>query len=148
MRSLSRTATSRPRPVMNVTPLVDIVLVLLIIFMVVIPAMEKNAQVEVPSIVHVDEASRQRAEPFTLSVTADGAVFFEERRVPLEGLEPMLREAHERAQTRKVLLRADRRARWQTVRDVFAVVQRVGFPGIALRVNQRGSDRSGGADGV
>ncbi len=53
MRSLSR-SSFRPQPVMNVTPLVDVVLVLLIIFMVVIPMMEKTAPVDLPSIFNAD----------------------------------------------------------------------------------------------
>jgi len=135
MRSLSRRA-SRPEPVMNVTPLVDVVLVLLIIFMVVIPMMEKSAKVELPSIFNVDPEPKGKTDPFTLSVTADGAMFFEQDRLEPEKLESTLREANQREPHRRLVLRADRTSRYADVRSMFKLCQEVGFPGISLRVNE------------
>lgn len=146
MKSLSRKGSTRPKPHMNVTPLVDVVLVLLIIFMVVIPAMEKAAQVDVPSILNVDEGSRHRVEPYTLSVVRDGRLFFENEELPAVGFEDRLRVAHAADPARKLVLRADVRGRWQDVRRVFRAVQDVGFPGISLRVAQRGGGSSAGEE--
>ncbi|CAG1773218.1 Biopolymer transport protein ExbD [uncultured bacterium] len=140
MASLSRKGgLGRPRPQMNVTPLVDVVLVLLIIFMIVIPALEEGLNLEVPSISNVDEqrAGEEQLEPFLLSVTSDGSLYLDERRLPLEGYEEHLRAAHRREPARRLVLRGDREARYAAVRSVFANVQRVGFPGVSLRVNRR-----------
>jgi biopolymer transport protein ExbD len=63
---------------MNVTPLVDVVLVLLIIFMVIVPMLDKTAHIELPGIFHVDEEPKGKTDPFTLSFTTDGRMYFEE----------------------------------------------------------------------
>ena len=135
MRSLSR-APFKPEPVMNVTPLVDVVLVLLIIFMVVIPMMEKSAKVELPSIFNVDPEAKGKTDPFTLSLTANGEYFFEQDTIAADKLEATLREANDREPTRRIVLRADRTARYADVRALFKSCQEVGFPGISLRVNE------------
>jgi biopolymer transport protein ExbD len=136
MRSLSR-SSFRPQPAMNVTPLVDVVLVLLIIFMVVIPMMEKSAHVELPSIFNVDAEPKGKTDPFTLSLTSDGSMFLERDRVDEANFVSKLREANEREPQRRLVLRADRTARYADVRRMFKTCQEVGFPGIALRVNER-----------
>jgi biopolymer transport protein ExbD len=136
MRSLSR-SSFRPQPVMNVTPLVDVVLVLLIIFMVVIPMMEKSAHVDLPSIFNVDAEPKGKTDPFTLSLTSDGSMFFESDRLDESNFLPRLREANEREPQRRLVLRADRTARYADVRRMFKTCQEVGFPGVALRVNER-----------
>ena len=136
MRSLARTPF-RPQPVMNVTPLVDVVLVLLIIFMVVIPMMEKFAHVELPSIFHVDPEGKGKTDPFTLSLTVDGNMYFEREHLDEANFMSKLREASQREPQRRLMLRADRAARYADVRRLFKACQEVGFPGISLRVNER-----------
>jgi len=135
MRSLSRTA-NRPQPVMNVTPLVDVVLVLLIIFMVVVPMMDKGGHIELPGIFHVDEEPKGKVDPFTLSLTTEGALFFEKEELDASSFEARLTQALEREPTRRLILRADRSAPYGTVRKLFATCQQIGFPGISLRVNE------------
>jgi biopolymer transport protein TolR len=139
MPSLAR-KTNKPRPVMNVTPLVDIVLVLLIIFMVVIPSMDKSAKVDLPSIFNVDPEAKSKTDPFTLSVTADGSFYFEQDPVSAEQLENVLREANQREPARRLVLRADKTARYAEVRGLFKICQGLGFPGISMRVNEAGKD--------
>ena len=131
-------ASGRPRPVMNVTPLVDIVLVLLIIFMVVIPMMERAANVDLPSIFNVDDDPRGQADPFTLSVTRDGSLFLEDERLSPGDLEARLREVNRREPHRRLVLRGDRQARYAHLRALFAICQRIGFPGVSLSVHERG----------
>ena len=129
---------SRPKPVMNVTPLVDVVLVLLIIFMVVIPMMEQAAQVELPSITNVDAESRGNADPFTLSITRDGSLFFEDEMLPVADLQSRLRRANRREPFRRLVLRADKRVQYAHVRGLFGICQGIGFPGVSLSVSEAG----------
>ena len=135
MRALSR-KSFRPQPVMNVTPLVDVVLVLLIIFMVVIPMMEKDAPVEPPSIFNVDEEAKGKTDPFTLSLTADGSMYFEQEQLDPKRFEDSLRQAQVNEPRRRLVLRADRTAKYADVRSLFKTCQELGFPGISLRVNE------------
>ena len=69
-------------PEMNVTPLVDVVLVLLIIFMVVTPQLEAGAAVELPAAAHVDKGEENSLTPTTVSLTAHGALFLDRQEVP------------------------------------------------------------------
>jgi biopolymer transport protein ExbD/biopolymer transport protein TolR len=140
MRSLSR-AGNRPEPVMNVTPLVDVVLVLLIIFMVVIPAMEKNAKVDLPAIFNVDPEAKGKTDPFTLTVTAAGTLHFEQQELEEDEFAKVLREANDREPARRIILRADREARYADVRTLFKTCQEIGFPGVSLRVNEVGGQK-------
>jgi biopolymer transport protein TolR len=135
MRTLARVG-NRPQPIMNVTPLVDVVLVLLIIFMVVIPMMEKNAPVEFPGIFNVDPERKGGSDPYTLSLTRDGAMYFEQERLGPDDFETRLRAANDRDKRKRLLLRADRDANYGDVRLLFGKVQNIGFPGISLRVNE------------
>lgn len=134
---------SRPSPAMNVTPLVDIVLVLLIIFMVVLPSMEQNAAVELPNIFHVDEEPEGRTDPITVSLTRAGALYLESDEFPEETLLAELRSLHASSPRRRVILRADRAVHYGEVRHLFAECQHIGFSGVSLRVGERGPDEAG-----
>lgn len=134
---------TKPGPVMNVTPLVDIVLVLLIIFMVVLPNMENDAPVEIPSISNVDEDPRGRMDPVTVSITRDARLFLEQDELSSDRLETELRAIHQREPTRRVILRGDMALEYGPVRDLFRMCQHIGFPGVSLRVNERGARPSG-----
>ena len=138
MASLSRKRrTARPRPHMNITPLVDVVLVLLIIFMIVIPAMTEGLNLEVPAISNVDLEGNEGPEPTVLSINANGTLLLDDRAVPERDLEAQLRGAHRRRPRSRLVLRGDRGVAYGRVRDLFARAQSVGFPGVSLRVSHR-----------
>ncbi len=137
MASLSRKGKSgKAAPVMNVTPLVDVVLVLLIIFMVILPAVNSELNIELAKITNPDEENKGEPEPFLVSVDKDAVVYFENARVNREDLASHLRAANANEPNRKLALRGDRRLTYSQMRDVMAVIQDVGFPGVALRVSK------------
>ena len=127
----------RARPAMNVTPLVDVVLVLLIIFMVVIPALQQGLNIEIAGIFNVDPQAQSKAQPFVLSVTRDHKLYFEETAVDRAALEARLRSAIRAQPGRRVVIRADKGAEYVQVREIYRVAQQSGFPGVSLRVNRR-----------
>ena len=137
MAFASRKTKGRPRPVMNVTPLVDVVLVLLIIFMVVLPAMDEQIELELPSLVQADEAADEEPNAFTLAIDADGALYLDQVPVPANALEGTLRAAHRSNLAKKLILRGDRSLSYLAVRSIFKAAQQIGFPGVLLRVNER-----------
>jgi len=122
---------------MNVTPLVDVVLVLLIIFMVVIPAMDQGLDIQIPAIANVDEKIEEKAKPFMLSVTGSGEVYLDEEKVPFKSLQEKLRFVSRREPARRLVLRGDDDAPYGHMRRIYHSVQEVGFPGVSLRVNHR-----------
>jgi biopolymer transport protein TolR len=121
---------------MNVTPLVDVVLVLLIIFMIVIPMMEKTAKVELPTIFNVDPEPKGKTDPYTLSLTADGKMYFEQEQLDDAKFSETLRAANTKEPSRRLVVRADWAAKYSSVRKLFQACQDVGFPGVSLRVNE------------
>lgn len=128
---------ARVAPSMNVTPLVDVVLVLLIIFMVVLPEMDSDVVVELPSIFHVDEEPRVRLDPLTITIARDERAYIEGQALSTDELRGALEELHAREPTRRIVLRGDAALDYRIVRDLFRLCQGIGFPGVALRVGAR-----------
>jgi len=133
--SLAAKKRARPQPVMNVTPLVDVVLVLLIIFMVVIPMMETSPSISLPDIFNPDADAKGKTDPYTLSVTADAQKYYEKEPVAEGEIEAVLRRANQADVSRRLVLRADRATHYAAVRKLFKVCQGIGFPGLSMRVN-------------
>jgi biopolymer transport protein TolR len=127
----------RARPVMNVTPLVDVVLVLLIVFMVVIPAIEQGLAIEIPGIHNPDKKNESSSQVLTLSVTKEGAVLLDDQEIPWAKLEARLKVAAMQAPGKRVVLRGDKGASYGSIRRAYRAVQQVGFPGVAMKVNHR-----------
>jgi len=132
--SLGKRGAKRASPVMNVTPLVDVVLVLLIIFMVVIPAMDAGAEVELPTVVNVEEDPED--EPLVVSIEGGGTLWLDEVVVGAAGLEVGLEAAHLDDSQRRVVIKADEGARYADTRAVFAACRGAGFSRISLQVSE------------
>lgn len=130
----------RPSPTINVTPLVDVVLVLLIVFMVVLPSMQNDVPVDLPSVVNVDPEPRGRMDPVTVSIRADAQLFLESEPLDERALEARLRIIHAAQPLRRVILRGDASVNYGRVRAIFRLCQQIGFPGVSLRVGQRGEE--------
>lgn len=125
------------QPDMNVTPLVDVVLVLLIIFMVVAPQMDQDVQVELPGIFNPDPETKAQVDPLKLSVAKKGEYYINEQPYDLETAIVMLSVEHAADPHRRLVLRADSGLTYGDVRDVLARAQKVGFPGMALMVGEK-----------
>ncbi|MBT8469226.1 MAG: biopolymer transporter ExbD [Deltaproteobacteria bacterium] len=137
---LSRTKKGKVAPEMNVTPLVDVVLVLLIIFMVILPAAVSDLNLELVKIQNPDEEREEESEPYVLSIDVDGRLFFDDYLVERDDLGNHLRGANAEDPTKRLVLVGDHRLTYDKVRDVMAIVQDVGFPGVALRATKAALD--------
>lgn len=124
---------------MNVTPLVDVVLVLLIIFMVVIPKLAEGVHVDLPRIFSGEDNERSRLDPIRVSVTADGSLYLERAPIELANLEQELARLHRADARKRVVLRSDQAVRYARVREVFALCQRLDFPSVSLQVSDDSS---------
>jgi len=145
MGAAIQAASRRPRnnaaPEINVTPLVDVVLVLLIIFMVIAPALEHGERVELPGIMQPDKNQKGKLDPITVTVGRSGAVYLEKTPTQLATLPAQLADIHAREPDRRIVLKGDGMLDYQKVRDVFAVVQNAGFSGVSLQVQKRGGGK-------
>lgn len=135
---------SLPIPEINMTPLVDVVLVLLIIFMVVAPRMDEDVQVELPGIFNPDPDPEGQIEPLKVSVSSDGSVYVEQEAHPLDEAVEILSWKHAEDPHRRLVVRADRRLKYGQVRDLLAKTRQVGFPGTSLLVGEK--DRPAGSE--
>ncbi|KYF65976.1 ExbD/TolR family protein [Sorangium cellulosum] len=134
-----RSGRQQPEPDINVTPLVDVVLVLLIIFMVIAPQMEHGERVELPAVFQPDPKSRSKLDPIYVTITGAGAVYLEKEAVAdLRSLGERLRAIRAAAPERRVVIKGDASVSYGRVREAFALCQEVGFAGISLQVSQRG----------
>lgn len=124
---------NRRRAVMseiNVTPVVDVMLVLLIVFMVAAPLLVVGVPVELPKT----EAAplREETEPLAITVRAKGQVFLQDQEVTLSELTPKLRAITGENPEARIYVRADGRAAYATVAEVMAKLQNAGFTKIGL----------------
>jgi len=132
-----RRQTPGVRPEMNVTPLVDVVLVLLIIFMVVAPRLEQDVQVDLPSIFNADPDTEGATNPVKVTVTRSGEFYIDDKPYGLDEAIDFLSAEHAADPLRRLILRGDEGLFYGQVRELFARAQKVGFPGIALMVGER-----------
>ncbi|MCZ7676924.1 MAG: protein TolR [Roseovarius sp.] len=122
---------SRPMSEINVTPFVDVMLVLLIIFMVAAPLMTVGVPVELPKTA-ANALSSEQEEPLTVTITADGTVTLQTTEIAREELVTRLRAiSAERASTR-IFLRADGAVPYAQVMQVMGALNRGGFANIGL----------------
>jgi len=136
---------SRPMAEINVTPFVDVMLVLLIIFMVAAPLMTVGVPVELPKTA-ANALSGEQEEPLAITITADGRVMIQTTEVQRSELVAKLQAiAVERSSTR-VFLRADGAVPYAQVVQVMGALNRGGFDNIGL-VTDTGGPRLDETDG-
>ncbi len=136
MASRAKKSKEQPRPDINVTPLVDVVLVLLIIFMVVTPAMEEGEHIELPQLSKADEKKKDM-HPIEVTLAHSGRVLIDKKVTDPALLEPTLRALHAKDTEARVLLTADARLKYHVVRETFKTMQDIGFSGVSLKVAER-----------
>lgn len=134
-----RRSRKRPLSEINVTPLVDVMLVLLIIFMISAPMMTVGVPVELPK---TEASAVEVAEkPVTVSIKDDGSVYVGETETNWEQLPIRVAEdAGENAREKAIFIRADGRAPYQAVARVMARLSSEGFTKLNLITDTIGQD--------
>lgn len=136
---------NKPMSEINVTPFVDVMLVLLIIFMVAAPLMTVGVPVELPKTAAKALPSEQE-EPLTLSLTADGRLVLMSTDIAAEELIPKLRAIAAERSDNKVFLRADGAIPYEQVVQIMGALNAGGFNDIGL-VTDTGGPTLNGSDG-
>jgi biopolymer transport protein TolR len=133
---LNSGSDKKVKPNINVTPLVDVVLVLLIIFMLVIPNMQQGVPIELFKARNA-EKDKEEDQPITVSVAMvreEVAYFVGDVEFSRDGLIAELARQHEADPSKPLLFRGDSRIEYGKIRDVFHECQNLGFAYIQLAV--------------
>ena len=130
------TPDGRPLSEINVTPFVDVMLVLLVIFMVTAPMMQSGVEVDLPET--KTQPMRMRDEPLILSVKKDGAIFVGRTEVPLEELAVKLKAIFEGRDTKELFLRADKEAAYGKVAQAMAAAREAGASKLGMVTEPEG----------
>nr|WP_306254037.1 ExbD/TolR family protein [Parvularcula sp. IMCC14364] len=121
---------NRPLAEINVTPMVDVMLVLLIIFMVAAPLLTAGVEVDLP-----DTDAREISEivePLSVSITSDGTIFVQETEIAYDNLVPHLQAVAEAGYEQRIYIRGDKGATYDDVAKVFGRINAAGFNKLAL----------------
>ena len=119
-----------PMSEINVTPFVDVMLVLLVIFMVTAPMLEQGIDVDLPET--TTQPLQMREEPLILSVKKDGTYHLARQAIPLEELQPKLAAIFAGTDEREIYLRADKDAPYGTVVKAMAAARLAGAKTVGI----------------
>jgi biopolymer transport protein TolR len=114
----------RPLSEINVTPFVDVMLVLLIIFMVAAPLMQQGIDVELPET--TTQPLRIKEEPLILTVKKEGKVFLGRQEIPIDELRAKLAAIFEGKDSKEIYLRADKEAPYGIVAKAMGAARNAG----------------------
>ena len=131
LRRRRRRRRARPMAEINVTPFVDVMLVLLIIFMVAAPLLTVGVPVELPKTA-AEALPSEQEEPLTVTMTAEGAIQIQTTETASEELVPKLRAIAAERTSDRVFLRADGSVPYLRVMEVMGALNAGGFNNIGL----------------
>jgi biopolymer transport protein TolR len=140
-----RRSRARPMSEINVTPFVDVMLVLLIIFMVAAPLLTVGVPVELPKTA-ANTLPTEQEEPLTITLTADGITMIQTTEVADQEIVPRLASILAERNSDKVFLRADGAIAYARVVQVMGALNAAGITNIGL-VTDTGGPRLNGQDG-
>lgn len=141
----NRRRAYRPLAEINVTPFVDVMLVLLIVFMVAAPLLTAGIPVNLPK--GAAQALETQEDPLWLTVTSDGRISLKDKTVfdndeyTLDELQPRLVAVAQKTPDRKVLVRGDRKAQYALIIDVLSEARRAGLTEAKLVIEADGRGR-------
>lgn len=129
MQGFDREDFSAPMAEINTTPLVDVMLVLLVIFLVTAPMLTQAVKLELPNEVATEIADEN---PVVISVSEHGAYYWDDRPVSDADLEQRLLEASASDKSQPVHLRADKNVAYGKVSKVLALSQKYGLSNVGF----------------
>jgi biopolymer transport protein TolR len=120
----------RPMAEINVTPFVDVMLVLLIVFMVTAPLLAVGVPVDLPKT--KAPALGQDKEPLSVTITKDGTIFLQKLKVPADELVPKLTAISNNGYDQRIFVRGDKTVDYGKVMEVMGMLSAAGFTHIGL----------------
>jgi len=125
-----RRARAQPFSEINVTPMVDVMLVLLVIFMVAAPMMTTGVSVDLPKTKASPVTGQD--EPVSVSVTGDGKIFVQKQQIELAALQEKLKAIAGEKKDTRIFVRGDRSIDYGKIMAVVGEINAAGFGKVAL----------------
>ncbi|MGD0831979.1 MAG: biopolymer transporter ExbD [Terracidiphilus sp.] len=141
VRDVSKQVSSN----INVTPMVDVMLVLLIIFMVITPMLQNKVSVEMAKVENataMPDADKEDA--IVVAITRDGGVFLGQNKTSIDELGVQVREKLADKPGKTIFVRADARAQYRAVEDAIDAVRTAGVEDVGLLTQKKESGLAGG----
>jgi biopolymer transport protein TolR len=135
----------RPLAEINVTPLVDVMLVLLIIFMVTAPLMTSGVPVDLPKT--TAQPVNSDSEPLTVSIDAQGQIFLQDQQLQLPELVTKLQALAQNNADRRIFVRGDKDLAYGRIMEVMGTITQGGFTKVALLAEQPAPTAAGSTAG-
>jgi len=129
----------------NVTPMVDVMLVLLIIFMVITPMLQNKVQIDMAQVVNPQSMpDADKDDAIVVAVTRDGRVFLGQNLVDPSQLGSLVRDKLENKTDKTIYVRADARAQYKAVEDAIDDVRTAGVEEVGLLTQKKEGNLAGG----
>ena len=125
-----RSSKKEPISEINVTPFVDVMLVLLIIFMVTAPLLTVGVQVDLPET--SADTLPEETEPLTLTINAKGEIFIQETKVEYEKIIPKIMAVSNNRTDTRIFVRGDKTINYGRVLEIMGMLSGSGFTKVAL----------------
>ena len=129
----------------NVTPMVDVMLVLLIIFMVITPMLQNKVSVDMAKVDNptaMPDADKEDA--IVVAITRDGSVYLGQNKVGISELGPLVRDKLADKPGKTIFVRADARAQFRAVEDAIDAVRTAGVDDVGLLTQKKEAGGAGG----
>ena len=137
-RRFSKRGSNRLMSEINVTPFVDVMLVLLIIFMVAAPLLTVGVEIELPKT-SAKALPTEKEEPLTLSLTKDKELYLQDTKIEFSELIPKLKQIAEQRNDNRIFIRADGANNYSTIMEIMGALNSSNFSNISLVTESSGS---------
>ena len=130
-RRFSKRGSNRLMSEINVTPFVDVMLVLLIIFMVAAPLLTVGVEIELPKT-SAKALPTEKEEPLTLSLTKDKELYLQDTKIEFSELIPKLKKIAEQRNDNRIFIRADGANNYSSIMEIMGALNSSNFSNISL----------------
>ena len=130
-RRFSKRGSNRLMSEINVTPFVDVMLVLLIIFMVAAPLLTVGVEIELPKT-SARALPTEKEQPLTLSLTKDKELYLQDTKIEFSDLIPKLKQIAEQRNDNRIFIRADGANNYSTIMEIMGALNSSNFSNISL----------------
>ena len=130
-RRFSKRGSNRIMSEINVTPFVDVMLVLLIIFMVAAPLLTVGVEIELPKT-SAKALPTEKEPPLTLSLTKDKELYLQDTKIEFSELIPKLKQIAEQRNENRIFIRADGANNYSTIMEIMGALNSSNFSNISL----------------